>query len=289
MEFAPGQAEAQRASDAFTDDAEAARFWAEGADEVFAVEELSYPGGAGQAQRLRLYRCGAGSAPVLVYVHGGGWAGGSIELNDRAARRLAGARCHVVSLSYRLAPEHPFPAGLEDVAAAVGWLKGARVPGLEVDRMGIGGASAGANLALAAALCLPRETFRALVLFYGVYGADTGTESYLAHAGGPGLTRARMEEYLALYDPQGRHREDPRLAPLLGELAGLPPVLNVAAEFDVLRSESEALVNKLLTSGVQVEAWTEPGVTHGFINRGRLVPSSDRALSRSAEWLSRQI
>ncbi len=286
--WAPGMERVHETSETFADDAEAAAYWVEGAVEAHSVEDMTYTGAAGQAQRLRLYRCGPGDAPVLVYIHGGGWVGGTIELNDRACRRLAGAGWHVASVSYRLAPENPFPAGLEDVVASVAWLRDTGLPGLDSTRLAIGGASAGANLALAAAHVLPRDTFRALVLFYGVFGNATDTESHRAYADAPVLTSARVDEIYDLYDPGARFRDDPRLAPLLGDLKGLPPVLNVMAEHDVLRSEGEALTLRLRDAGVEVEAWTEPGVSHGFINRGRLAPSADAALARSRDWLARQ-
>ena len=287
-DWAPGMERVHEVSEAFADDAEAAAYWVEGADEVHSVEDMTYTGAAGQPQRLRLYRCRSGEAPVLVYIHGGGWVGGSIELNDRACRRLAGAGWHVASVSYRLAPAHPFPAGLDDVIASVGWLQASDLPDLDTTRLAIGGASAGANLALAAALGLPRDTFRALVLFYGVFGNRTDTESHQAYADAPVLTSARVDEIYGLYDPGARFRDDPRLAPLFGNLRGLPPVLNLMAEHDVLRSEGEALTLRLREAGVEVEAWTEPGVSHGFINRGRLVPSADAALARTGDWLARQ-
>ncbi|PWK54651.1 alpha/beta hydrolase [Silicimonas algicola] len=286
--WAEGMERVHEISETFADDAEAAAYWVEGADGVHSVEDMTYTGAAGQRQRLRLYRAGADDAPVLVYIHGGGWVGGTIDLNDRACRRLAGAGWHVASVSYRLAPANPFPAGLDDVIASVGWLQSAGLTGLDTTRLAIGGASAGANLALAAALSLPRETFRALVLFYGVFGNATDTESHRAYADAPVLTGARVDEIYDLYDPGARFRDDPRFAPLLGDLKGLPPVLNLMAEHDVLRSEGEALTLRLHDAGVEVEAWTEPGVSHGFINRGRLAPSADAALARSRDWLARQ-
>ena len=289
MELAEGMAEAIAAAERFTSDDKAAAFWAEGAADVHAVEELTYPGAVDQPQRLRLYRCGPGTAPVLVYIHGGGWVGGSIDLNERAARHMTRAGCHVANISYRLAPDHPFPAGLEDCLAAVNWLKGGAVSGLDPSRIAIGGASAGANLAVLAATCLPRNTFRALVLFYGVYGNSTDTPSHQAFADGPGLTRARVAEILDLYDPGAWNRDDPRLAPLLADLTGLPPVFNLAAGIDVLLSDNEAMARHLTAAGVDVTALTIPGVTHGFINRGRLVPAADAALDTAARWLASHI
>jgi len=286
MRFAEGIEEMLRVSDTFSDELEAARFWKVGADAVHSIEDLMYRGGAGQDQRARLYRCGPGSAPVLVFIHGGGWYSGTIEMNERACCAYAAqAGCHVASLSYRLAPANPFPAGLEDCMAAVSWLQEAGVEGLDTTRMAIGGPSAGANLALATAQSLPRDTFRAVLLFYGIYGNNTDLPSYKEYANGPVITRDGVEAVFEMYDPGARHRNDPRLAPLLGDLSGLPPVLSVAAEFDVLTDENEVLAQALAKAGVETEAWTEPGTVHGFINRGRLVPAADKCLSRSAEFL----
>lgn len=287
MRFAEGVEDAVAHEAAFTDPAAAAGFWAVGGAEV-ATRDLSYPGGAGQDQRLRLYRGGDAGAPTFLYIHGGGWAGGSIELHDRSARGLAvGAHCNVVSISYRLAPARPYPAGLEDTRAAARWLreKGAE-HGLNPARIAVGGASAGANLAAAVALAEP-GSFGAMLLFYGVFGCDFETPSYRQYESGPGLTRARMQELFAMYDPEGRRDEDPLITPLLSEnLASLPPTTIIAAEHDVLREENAAFAERLEASGVPVTFHVEPGVTHGFINRGRLVPSADACVDRAARLLS---
>ena len=175
-----------------------------------------------------------------------------------------------------MAPAHPFPAGLEDCRAALGWLaaKGGRIA--------IGGASAGANVAVATALCTD-VPLAGMVLFYGVYGEDFETESYRRHENGPGLTRARMRELFAMYDPTGTR--DPLIAPLKADLRGLPPALLIAAEVDVLLSENRVMAEALRSAGVAVTWHEEPGVTHGFINRGRLVPAAEACITRAAKFL----
>lgn len=273
--------------DEFADDAAAVAYWRVGAPDV-ATTDLTYPGGAGQAQAARIYRANAdGPMPALLYIHGGGWTGGSIDINDRAARMLAHhSGCHVFSVSYRLTPEHPFPAGLDDCAAALTWLReNGADHGIDVSRIAAGGASAGANLAMALALAKTGE-LGALLLFYGVFGCDFETDSYQTYADGFGLTRARMVDLFAMYDPGGQRENNALITPLKAtELAGLPPSWMVAAEHDVLRDDTVAMANAMTAAGVVVESHTEPGVTHGFINRGRLVPAADAALVRSAAFL----
>lgn len=286
MELVEGMAEALQKTAGFADQTEAAAFWEVGAADVFSVEDTTYPGAAGQTQKVRLYRSGPGPAPVFLFIHGGGWSSGTIEMNERASRRLAAAGWHVASISYRLAPQHPFPAGFEDCIAAVRWLKSGAVEGFDAARLAVGGSSAGANLSLAAAVHLPRDTFSALILFIGAYSGDIVGESFAAKAHAPGLTTQDVVAALDTYDPSGKNRQDPRLAPFYGDLTGLPPVLAIAAEHDPLRSDNDVLIERLKAVGVKVDGWTESGVVHSFVNRGRLVPAADRVLDRAAEWLA---
>lgn len=268
--LAEGVAEAQAVNAGFLSDTEAATFWAEGIPEG-DEQDLTYPGGDGTPRAARLYK--GGSAGTLLYIHGGGWTGGSIALNHRACRLLARTSgWDVVSIAYRLAPGHPFPAGLDDCRAALRWLRP------QAGRIAIGGASAGGNLALATALA---DGADALLLFYPVTGADFDTDSYRQYAEGFGLTRARMAELFDLYDPTGTHRADPLLTPLNSDLTGLPTTHIIAAECDVLADDSRALAAKMPQASLHIE----PGVTHGFINRGRLIPAADRCLSQAAHFL----
>ncbi|MGR6430284.1 alpha/beta hydrolase [Rhizobium sp. PAMB 3174] len=290
MDFAPGMAEvlAEDARLSPLGDAATAAFWAEGARDVADIRDLTFEGAAGQLQSARLYRSRTGRTPVLLYIHGGGWSGGSIALNERAARELsAESGWSVLSVSYRLAPAHPYPAGLDDCRAALAWLR-SEGPALDLDtnRIAIGGASAGANLAMAAALAEKGQGLSALLLFYGVFGADFSTPSYTHFANGPGLTRERMQHLYSLYDPQGQRDREPLITPLLADLAGLPPTMLIAAECDVLRSDSERMADALLRAGVETSLHIEPGVTHGFINRGRLLPAATAALHRAAGFLA---
>jgi len=287
MKFADGMEAVHRIEETFASEVEAAAYWAEGAPRV-PFEDMMYPGAEGQPQLARLYR-GDPGAPLLLYIHGGGWCGGSIALNDPVCREItAETGWNVVSISYRLAPEHPYPSGLNDCLAAWNWLEAeVEVLGLRRAPIALGGASAGANLALAACLAAGGARASALVLFYGVFGHDLTTGSYHTYQDGPGLTRARMAELFEMYDP-GRSREsDPLISPLLSdELHALPPTCLIAAEHDVLLDDSRQLAARLDGSGALHEFHIEPGVTHGFINRGRLVPAAGRAISQAAIFLS---
>jgi len=288
IDLAAGEAEAFAIRDTFASPAEAAAFWAVGADAVETLD-LSYAGGAGQPQALRLYRGGGADALTLIYIHGGGWTQGSIDLHDRSARGLAAhGHCNVVSLSYRFAPRHPYPAALEDCLAAADWVAAADL-GINAGRVAVGGASAGGNLAAAATLARP-GAFDALLIFYGVLGCDLNTGSYLRYENGPGLTRARMAELFEMYDPGDARSADPLITPLLSDrLHNLPPTVIHAAEHDVLLDDNRAFADALAGAGVPVRLHIEPGVTHGFLNRGRLVPSADAAVKRAAADLRRLI
>jgi len=273
-------------------DAKWEAFWMEGAAKMHAINDFYFPGAGGQNQRLRFYGATPEKRPVLIYIHGGGWIGGSIELNESAARALAAQSSrHVVSISYRFAPEYPYPAALNDCIAAVNWLRSDRAPAeltenLNLQRIAIGGASAGANLSLTTTLSLPQNTFDALLLFYGVFNDDMTVQSYTQYPDGPGMTRARMEMLFEKYDPHLKRQTDPLVTPLRAELKDLPPTVIAAAEIDVLRSENESLAKRLNDRGNQVTSWVEPGVTHGFINRGRMLPGARNTLARAASVLA---
>ncbi len=271
----------------------AAAFWNEGLSALPAIEDHRAPGPNGDVP-VRLFRAAARSSgaptPVLLYIHGGGWAQGSVLQNEPAIRALASASgWSVAALSYRLAPEDPYPAGLEDCVAAVAWLRatGAEL-GLDPTRIALGGASAGANLALATALALRdrAEAAATLLLFYGIYGHDLDTPSYREFADGSfGLSRASMAQYFDWYDPTGRRRSDPLISPLLADLRGLPRSFLVAAELDVLRDDTLQLHERLQEAGVPSRLRQEPGLVHGFINRARLVPAAGETLAATSAFL----
>lgn len=216
---------------------------------------------------------------AILFVHGGGWAFCSTLTHEGMARRLAQTcACPVLSLEYRLAPEHPYPAGLEDVLTA--WQ--ARPPGR---RWSIAGDSAGANLCLAAMLRLIAKDAplpAQALLFYGVYGTDFDTPSYRDHADAPGLSRAKMIRFWDWYAPP-ETRDTPWLAPLAAgdaALSRLPPLYLNAAEIDPLRSETEALAARLQALGRTDTFDLVPGVIHGFMQMGNSLDEAQQAFAR---------
>jgi acetyl esterase len=227
-------------------------------EEVAAVRDAEVAGPAG-AIPLRLYEPAA-AAGVIAYFHGGGWAVGSIDSFDTVCRALANASGAVVaSVGYRLAPEHPFPAALEDCVAATQRLA-EQDPG---EPLAVAGDSAGGNLAIGVARRL-RETLAAMALVYPVCDAGLNTPSYRDFKERYGLTAAGMQRYWNLY-LDGADGLQPDASPLrAGDLAGLPPAYVLTSEFDVLRDEAEALVANLRAAGVDVTHRRFDGTIHGF-------------------------
>ena len=243
--------------------------------------------------RARLYRPddAAGPVPLLVYAHGGSFAVGSLDGWDHVMRdlvRLSGvAALHV---DYRLMPEHRFPAAHEDMLAAFRFA-GARAAELGVDgrRLALGGDSAGANLALGAAIALrdaggPQPRF--LMLHYGAYDTETASPSWQRFGqGAAGLSVASAEWLWANYLTNPAQRRDWRAAPLLAPVHGLPPALLTIGTLDPLLDQNEALANRLGAAGVTCRLQRYEGLNHGFIRYGRLVTSVERCLRDSAAAL----
>ena len=232
--------------------------------EVRDIEVESPCGGI----HVRVYRPEAdGPLPVVAYLHGGGWMIGSIESFDTVVRALANASGAIVaSVDYRLAPEHPFPAGLEDCLCAVRWLAAhAAELGGDPRRLAIAGDSAGGNLATVVARRLRGEVeLRLQALIYPVTDAGVNTPSYRDFGEGYGLTAASMHRFWNLYldGADGMH---PDASPLRADdLAGSPPALVLTAACDPLRDEGEAYADALREAGVPVEARRVDGTVHGF-------------------------
>jgi acetyl esterase len=238
-------------------------------EEVAEVRDITVPGPGGPIP-VRVFRPACeGPLPLVAYAHGGGWVIGSLDGFDPLCRALANASGAVIaSIGYRLAPEHPFPAGLEDVRAAVRWLaENARELGGDPDRVAIAGDSAGGNLATVTARRLRDEggsplRFQALV--YPVCDSGLNTPSYHESGDGFGLTAAGMKRYWELY-LDGADGRRPDASPLQAEdLAGLPPAFVLTVRHDVLRDEGEAYARALESAGVPVTLRRYDGAIHGF-------------------------
>jgi acetyl esterase len=234
----------------------------------------------------RLYRCEDADAPVLVYFHGGGFVIGDLDTHDQTCRRLCrDAVVTVLSVDYRLAPEHPFPAGVDDAVASVRWaaehLAGAATGG----RVAVGGDSAGAALATVCAQEVP-ELVSAQLLVYPTTDPFGEHPSRVENAEGYFLDRATMEWFFGHYvGPDAPiAEEDARLSPLRGDLTGLAPALVVTAELDPLRDEGEAYAAALAAGGTAVDVVRYDGMIHGFLDMG---PYSEAAASAVADVVAR--
>ena len=252
-----------------------------------AVSEARVPAdpalGSAEVPLLVLMPPGA-SAGTILYVHGGGFAFCSPQTHERCARVLALEACMTVVLpDYRLAPEHPYPAGLRDVVATLRALSAGTVESVASGPLLVSGDSAGANLALAAMLHEQREE-RPLpdgaLLFYGNYTADISGEAYVRFAEGPGLTTARMGRYWSWYAGGRTLNGDPLACPLDADddaLRALPPLYLMAAGVDPLFGDTERLSGRLAALGRDDRFDIVPGVVHGFLQYTR-----DLAVARTA-------
>lgn len=234
----------------------------------------------------RLYRPLDPSAhPTLVYFHGGAFVMGDLDTHDQTCRRICrGADTAVLAIDYRLAPEHPFPAGLDDCLAAVDWAASRLHELGGRDVLAVGGDSAGATLA---AVCAQerRDVVQAQLLLYPA--TDVVGDYPSRHANGEGyfLTTSVMvwslAQYLAGIDVP---LDDPRISPLHGDLAGLPPAVVATAEFDPLRDEGDAYAEALTAAGVMVDHVRYDGLIHGFADMG---PFSNAAAEATDDVIRR--
>ncbi|HEX2886483.1 alpha/beta hydrolase [Vineibacter terrae] len=262
---------------------------------VAKVEERDIAGPGG-ALRLRIYTPSAGGAPLplMVFFHGSGFVLCSLDTHDGMCRNLAsGIGCVVVSVDYRLAPEHKFPQGPDDCLAATRWAAAhAAELGADATRIMLAGDSAGGNMAAVTALRVRDEGGPALcgqMLLYPVTDYHTpGTLSYAENAEGYGLTRATMEWFWAHYLNHPGEADDPLASPLRArDLGGLPPAYVMSAEYDPLRDEAELYSRRLQASGVSVEITRRAGMNHGFLFWVGLVNGADAAMADACAWARR--
>jgi acetyl esterase len=267
------------------------------APEVDAVRELQAEGPHG-AIPLRLYRplgSGAAVTPVLVYFHGGGWTIGDLDTHDTLCRELAnGAGCAVVSVDYRMGPEHRFPAAIDDALAATRWVRReAASLGVDADRLAVGGDSAGGNLAAVVALAgrdagdLP-IAFQLLI--YPATDMRRGHPSHERNGRGYLLTRESIAYYHDHYIDDMRHDLDWRASPLLAsDFSGLSPALVITAGHDPLVDEGADYARRLSDAGNRVSYVCFERQIHGFITMGRVLDEAHTAVALCAVELRRAL
>ncbi|MGE4243111.1 alpha/beta hydrolase [Ramlibacter sp.] len=229
---------------------------------------------------------------LTVFFHGGGWVIGNLETHDAVCRDVCEASgAAVLSVDYRLAPEHKFPAAPDDCLQAVRWAaENARSLGADGSRIVIAGDSAGATLAAVTALRLRDEggpAVRAQVLIYPVADFHTPpTPSYLENANGYSLTRNAMIRFWNDYVKDEAEALHPHAAPMrAASLANLPKALVLTAEFDPLRDEGDRYAHRLLDAGVPVTLWRHEGLIHGFFRMSLASTRAKDAVTRTAEWI----
>ena len=234
--------------------------------------EVPYEDGVVAGVPVRRYLPdGPARGPELVWLHGGGWVTGTLAAVDPLCRSLvARTRAPMTSVGYRLAPEHPFPAALEDCLAVVDAL----------GPVAVGGDSAGAGLAAAVAQQAP-GLVTTQVLLNPLLDATLSSPSISLLGNGFGLTRTALDHFVGLY-LDGADPSDPRCSPLLtDDLSGLPPAVVLTAELDPLRDEGEAYAERLRQAGVPVASRRFPGMVHGFAGMTAVTPVAGQAL----DWL----
>ena len=256
-------------------------------DEMHSVEDRELDG-----VPVRIYRPVDTNEPMrgLVYFHGGGYVIGSIETHDGTARALAKRTpCIVVSVDYRLAPEHPYPAALDDAWTAASFVvEQAAELGIDGDKVGVGGDSVGATLAtIVARRGRDRGVpFSAQLLLYPTTTSRQDAPSYSLFSMGYGLTRNAMAWYWQQYIGDFDGSADPDISPsALQDMRRMPRAIVVTAEADVLRDEAETYAQRLFLSGVETEGYRYDGMIHGFLRMAGVVKRSNEAFTEIAESL----
>lgn len=234
---------------------------------------------------VRVYRPGSGTLPVVVYLHGGGWVLGSIDTHDALCRALAhDSGAVVVSVGYRRAPEHPFPAAVEDAYAATRWVaERAGELGVDPARIAVGGDSAGGNLAIAAALLArdrggPAIAGQLLVYPITTTDLDRGVDP---DYDGLGLTRDELRWHQRAYLPTAADAASQLASPLdAADLRGLPPTLILTARCDPVRPQGELYADALRDAGVPVRLMPSPGMPHGFFQLPHVLDGAAETVRR---------
>ena len=261
---------------------------------IASAESVMIPGPAGSIP-ARLYRPltlrqAEGLSPCLVFFHGGGWVIGNLDSHDVVCRTIADeGQLIVISIDYRLAPEHKFPAAVDDAIAATDWIsKNARELKIDKDRLAVGGDSAGGNLAaivsINARTAGPKISGQVLIYPATVFSmrhpshSEPETDALLTHS----VIRWFRDHYFS----SAADAEDWRASPArVEQLSGLPPAIVLTAGADPLRDEGDEFAKRLSDAGVPVVHRTYPGQFHGFITMGKLLPKANDALREIGNWL----
>jgi acetyl esterase len=259
---------------------------------VANVENLTIPGPGGQIP-VRIYTPqGDGPFPILVFFHGGGFVLCDLDTHDNLCRSLTNRACCVaVSVDYRLAPEHKFPAAVEDAYAATQWVaKNAHRINGDPTRIAVGGDSAGGNLAAVVAMMARDQdgpTLKYQLLMYPVTDvSSSNTDSYRNYADGYFLTKGDGEWFCDQYLNCEEDRLNPLASPLLApDLSGLPPALVITAEFDVLRDGGESYAKRLKKAGISVKCTRYEGMIHGFMSMDGLLDQARNGIEEASTAL----
>lgn len=264
--------------------------WREGGPAMAETVEFDMDG-----VRLRLHRPVSDKLlPAMLYIHGGGWMLFSVETHDRLMREYAArAGVVVIGIDYSLAPEHRFPVALDECSRALDWMiSQADRLGFDAGRLLIGGDSAGANLSVATCL-LRRQQGRslpaAMILNYGAFGPEH-TASYGAFGAGQYMLEAdEMDAFWDSYVSKPALLEDPLVAPLRADLAGLPPAFVAVAECDILADGNLQFAARLSAAGVPTRCETYAGATHSFLEAVSISSLASRALDEQAAWIGERL
>ena len=259
--------------------------------DVASVENRSIAGPGGQVP-IRIYKpAGPGPFPAIVWAHGGGMVIGTLETCDYISRKLSvNVECVVVSVDYRLAPEHTFSAAPDDFYAATTWVaENARELSVDAGRISVGGESAGANLAAVVTLMAKDRGGPSLVhqmLVNPMLDTNFDTPSYIENAEGYFLTRKTMMWYWEQYLGHSGGTKDPYAAPLQAkDVSGLPPALLIVGEFDPLRDETEAYAARLAAAGVVTTCTRYDGGVHNFFSMPATVDKATQAVAQMSDAL----
>jgi acetyl esterase len=261
-----------------------------------SIHDMGIPGPGGDMPSRVYLPTGDGPHPILMFFHGGGFVAlGADSLDYLCTRLCAWTNCMVISVGYRLAPEHPFPAAPDDCLAATRWAFSHAGPlGGDPSRIAVAGTSAGACLAAVVSQRARDEGGPALcaqVLFYPVTDyPGSPTTSYMTFAAGHGLTRAQMIWFWEQYLPDKTLADHPHASPLrIDRAAGLPATHVVVAECDPLHDEGVAYVEKLTRAGVDTVLQDVEGVNHGFLRFVGTLPQAEHAIRGACAWLKKRV